>query len=386
MNFSFGKRESQLLKGIAVILMFMHHFWGFPNWRSPECSFTYHYIADKCIEAALASFGKVCVGIYAFISGYALLHQVLKKTGSISICKKALRFLGHYWFVFLIFLFFGALFHEPFAPPILFVQQLFGINTGICITGVPLEAIHPVFAWYVSFYVLFLFLSPQLAKLCKHGFLWDMIIISIVLFGSSLFVGFLPLPPSLTFIKTQFSAFSTYGQIGMTGFLFAKYDVFQLIHNTISKYLDKKLLFAVSVLMLPMLLLLWTSFDIVHLYNGHNITITYMSIYVPLFIYCSINILNFINCNELCSLLYRLSVAGPTMWYLHGLFFTPNKSIQWLAYLPKNSLLILLWALLLTYICSVFVDLLEHSVFSLISKKFLATCARITKKAERNHV
>ena len=58
---------------IAILLMVFHHFFGFDDFRNPQNyyieSFNIHGIS---FERMLAAFGKICVSIFAFFSGYAL--------------------------------------------------------------------------------------------------------------------------------------------------------------------------------------------------------------------------------------------------------------------------------------------------------------------------
>ncbi len=70
-NFFYGKNESKIINGVAIILMMIHHFFGFPNWLLPNNSFEYIFpIEQTSIPQILANFGKICVSIYAFNSGF----------------------------------------------------------------------------------------------------------------------------------------------------------------------------------------------------------------------------------------------------------------------------------------------------------------------------
>ena len=51
MKFTFGKKESQLIKGVAIIAMFYHHFFGFSIWLAAECNFVHTYVGGRCIES-----------------------------------------------------------------------------------------------------------------------------------------------------------------------------------------------------------------------------------------------------------------------------------------------------------------------------------------------
>lgn len=352
MQFAFGKQQAQQMKGIAIIAMFFHHFFGFPTWLAPENNFVHTYIGQRCLESDIASFFKICVGIYAFVSGYALFVQGNKHSGIKHIAKRAFKFLTGYWLIFLLFILFGLLFSEPLPPFSRLLQQCFGVSTATGFNWAYFDTIHPVFAWYVSFYLLFLFISPLLAKICRFGFVWDCLIITVVLFGGSYLINsLLPLDPNGAIIKL-ITAFATWGHIGMTGFIFAKYDVFSVVHKKAEKYLNSTVRYLLLAVLLFAMFFLWNVKNTVYLYESPLLKISYLSIYTPIFIYAVICFLNRLQSKTINIVLTKLAQESTNMWFLHGLFFTPNKTIQWLAYLPKYPILILLWTLLLTYLCS----------------------------------
>ncbi|MBR6948689.1 MAG: acyltransferase family protein [Bacilli bacterium] len=76
----FKKNNSQALKGIAICLMLFHHsFLSVERFMGYSINF-YPLSQDRAIRIAL--FFKICVSIYAFITGYGLMlsyKQILKK-------------------------------------------------------------------------------------------------------------------------------------------------------------------------------------------------------------------------------------------------------------------------------------------------------------------
>lgn len=349
----FGKREANLIKGIAIIAMFYHHFFGFPTWLAPESEFIHTYINGKCLQMELASFGKICVGLYAFVSGYVLFVQKDIYSNITMIIKRVFRFLDNYWRIFFVFIIFGIALSEPMPPVTRFIQQCFGISTATGFNWEFFDAIHPVFAWYVSFYLMFLFIAPVLAKVCKYGFALDVLLISVILFGGSYLINVLLPIGEYTTIKTLITAFSTWGHIGMLGFLFAKHNIFCIIHERTSKRINRNILLLLLLLVLVLMFFLWSAAGMVYIYKSDLVKISYLSIYTPVFIYAITYILNSINCEWINSVLTKLSKESTNMWFLHGLFFTPNKTIQWIAYIPQYSLLILIWTLFVMYCCSI---------------------------------
>ena len=223
--FKYGKTESNYIKGIAIILMFYHHLFGFKSWIDPNLIFFELNIGNSSLESVIASFCKICVGLYIFTTGYSLLNHDSKNWKHRLF--KIFKFLSNYWFMFFIFLLFGLLYHEPFSPINRLLKQLFGIATATEFNWDYFNGIHPVFAWYVSFYISFLLLSPFLKKICIFNFWVDNILMLILFYGGYTIILY---QPYFTFGQTFLSLlnnFVTWGYIGMLGYTFSKYSILQ---------------------------------------------------------------------------------------------------------------------------------------------------------------
>ncbi|MCC8128701.1 MAG: acyltransferase [Clostridiales bacterium] len=68
-----SKNESQALKGIAIIMMLFHHCFAFPS-RYEGYQIVTFLLSEETLNT-LASFCKITVGIFAFVSGYGLSAQ-----------------------------------------------------------------------------------------------------------------------------------------------------------------------------------------------------------------------------------------------------------------------------------------------------------------------
>lgn len=88
------KNCSTMIKGIAVLLMILHHLWGFPE-RVPEL-----HLPSACVQ--IGSAGKICVSMFMFLSGYGLYANYLKQ-GRTHIWKRVWNVYKRYWQVFLVF-------------------------------------------------------------------------------------------------------------------------------------------------------------------------------------------------------------------------------------------------------------------------------------------
>lgn len=67
----YSRAESQLIAGIAIIMMFFFHFFAYPDLQPSNNSyFTIFTHLNTPIEQIIAPFGQLCVAIFAFNSGF----------------------------------------------------------------------------------------------------------------------------------------------------------------------------------------------------------------------------------------------------------------------------------------------------------------------------
>ncbi len=95
------KDYSNMVKGMAVLMMIMHHIWGFPE-KIPA-------LPLSNFEVQLGAAGKICVSIFMFISGYGL-YYIFKKKETIRVWHRVWNVYKRFWQVFLIFVPVGFLF------------------------------------------------------------------------------------------------------------------------------------------------------------------------------------------------------------------------------------------------------------------------------------
>jgi len=149
------KKDSKALYGIAILFMVFHHCFCIPS------RLHNNYIpvlGNFEFEARIAYIGKLCVAIFAFITGYALAKQStvngqcnlverLKDNIVLSI-KQLLRFYPKFWLVYIIFIPIGILFYDYSTSPISLIKSFFlgGVYNGEW--------------WYVRQYLKFIILFP----------------------------------------------------------------------------------------------------------------------------------------------------------------------------------------------------------------------------------
>lgn len=101
MENNFSREDTKIIKGIAIILMLMHHLWSFPD-RISGGEFRYFIsIFGQSSISYLGAFGKICVPIFFFLGGYGIYKACEKKPFDLISKIKGLYI--SYWKVFLIF-------------------------------------------------------------------------------------------------------------------------------------------------------------------------------------------------------------------------------------------------------------------------------------------
>lgn len=323
-QFQYGKKEANFIKGIAIVMMFTHHFFGFLQWINDANMYHGITINGIIVEQEIAFICKICVGLFAFTSGYAMFVNKNRYEKWSSCAQKAFKFLVQYWVVVAVFLVIGILLKEPLPTFKVFLLQSFGIHT---MTG---------FDW--SFLLM--------RQFDAWGGTDDLLKIV--------------------------SSFATWGNVGIVGFLFAKYDMFAKMDNAVRKYIKPSLLALLDVIMILAIMALRYQTDT---YLTDTNTITLDMIWAPILVYAFINFMNYIcvytrmNMGKIIEKGFViLGKYSMNMWFLHGIFFTPKKTLQWIAYFPKYPILILIWTLFLMFWCSVLIARLQNYILGRLTK------------------
>ena len=109
-----SKANSKIIKGLAILLMLIHHLWFFPERiAGGELKYLF-YIMGRSTISILGSFGKICVSLFFFVGGYGIYIQ--SKNRSFNILKNIKKIYKNYWKVFLIFIPIGYLLFSNQTP------------------------------------------------------------------------------------------------------------------------------------------------------------------------------------------------------------------------------------------------------------------------------
>ena len=106
----FSSKDTKIIKGLAIILMLMHHLWPFSERiAGGELKHLFNIFGDSSLTS-FGLFGRICVSLFFFLGGYGIYIQSKKKNFNIIANLKKLYLA--YWKVFLIFIPIGFIFFK----------------------------------------------------------------------------------------------------------------------------------------------------------------------------------------------------------------------------------------------------------------------------------
>lgn len=120
-HFNISKNDSLIIKGVALIMMVIHHVLGFPD----KVSFTI-----PGLLVGLASLCKLCVSIFIFMSGYALTTKYSSSNAFTirELSKRIYKLLLSYWKIFILFIPLGFLLNYRELHFLELVQNFFCLS------------------------------------------------------------------------------------------------------------------------------------------------------------------------------------------------------------------------------------------------------------------
>lgn len=240
------KKDSMALKGIAVLMLVFHHCYR------TAAKFERYNVIFRGLSASqvitIAEMCKICVSIFAFISGYGLMYGYMEnsKKGnawsiSVWISEHILSVMSGFWFISVIFYGIYAFWiREGFCKwGKTVAEKCFSILSDIC--GVSnflgTKSLNGAW-WYMSAALTFIVLFPVLLAVMEH-------------FGEFSCLGMIFLLPRIT--GTGFPGGSSpysFLMIFAVGMVCCRHDFFQVFHEYPKKKTKFILLLFLTVLAL----------------------------------------------------------------------------------------------------------------------------------------
>lgn len=358
-----SRNDTALIKGIALIFMFIHHFFTYPSWyiegiRYPSLT--------KFVEIFRYPFD--CVSLFCFVTGYTYFYTK-NKNWKYSL-KKITDLLIPYWFIYIIFLVI-AVYTKNYTFTVQgFIVELFALK-------------RPVmrFCWYVVFYIISMAILPILTKHLNKGFAKALIygiIVPVIIITALQAISYEHAEWLLNEnieLSDLFYNLNRYFPSTIIGYIFAKYSLFyKLDHNIKGESKNKMFYFVCLVLILIGSFLGKYYFprvtlgQIQFIDQMYDFRFSLDIVYTPLFIYAVVNIAKFVN-RYILKIFESIGKRSLLMWFIHCIFFNCCQDIFMpILYMPKNAILVLLWGLLISFIAAVVVEIPINQIVKLKNK------------------
>lgn len=268
-NESFSKTDSLALKGIAILLLLFLHCFG-RAWRFEGYEIiTYPFQMNHFI--AINEYFRICVSIFAFISGYGLYLSAKakeKEEDSVSrwIVDRWFKTLKGYWFIYLvsiIVLFFGV---RGYIQEEYFKED---IATGCFYMFLDFLGVSKIFGtpslngswWYMGAITTYIIMMPFIVKWVKK-------------YGFVSLIGLVIIIPRMLIKHKFLGASSIYSFMLplIIGALFAEKDLFRKFDQIVitkKKWMDDIIIFAVLLLCMILNIYIWVTVPYKELWEYH---------------------------------------------------------------------------------------------------------------------
>lgn len=354
-NYEFTKLHTQIAKGVAVTLMMIHHLFAFPvriqnvSYISILPFWNFGLYQNTSVEFFLGDFAGICVAMYLFLSGYGLCISAARRerfTIRDSI-KKMMKFLTNYWVVFIIFVPIGLIWFRGnggyHLSIVEFISNFFTLSSSYNMEW-----------WFVRLYIELLLLFPLIKQLLKGGIVSSLATslgIYILSIGMEVIV---IKTPQLHFLKENYIYKDImnvlfWQMVFCMGYIAAKFKVFNNINRKItSKRLDKNAFYIAIILVIICFRIEFSS--ICKIIGKGNAT--YIDfILAPIFILVCTNLIQRFKSKNVFLVLGKHST---NIWLTHTFFCF--YYLQRVIFLPKLSILILIWLAAISLVTSLLIN------------------------------
>ena len=347
----FSSIDTKQMKGFAIILMLIHHLWGFPERiAGGELKHLITIFGDSSI-LILGNFSKICVSLFFFLGGYGIYMQSKKK--NFNILNNIKKLYIAYWKVFVIFIPI-ALFFFRNQKAFCSTEYIYAIYNNlswkkiiICFLGFSNSLNHEW--WFLYSYIIAIILFPLIKNIIEKNSIivnitW-IVIVGILMtnvfpiIGTQKVLGTLKNNYLYSSIFCQTAPFITCFYMGI---LFAKENLIIKLKNSIKQVIDINPLVDIIIL----IIMVFTRNYIA----GAELDI----IYVPILIIITLDILNYLPKIKL--ILRKLGEHSTNMWLTHTFYCYYFYSVVRIIIAPKWAIPCLILLIVFTYITSLLLN------------------------------
>lgn len=362
-EYEFTKGHTQIAKGVAITLMMIHHLFAFPDRIQSVSYISIIPFGNNNFEFLLGGFAKICVAMYLFLSGYGLYISSFKK-GSFTFkdsAEKTLKFLINYWVVFIVFVPIGLIWFTNdiryHFDIIIFLKNFFTLSYSYNFEW-----------WFVRLYIELLLFFPLIKRILNRGIKSSLAItlsLYIISFGMEVLV---KIKPQLAFLSKNIIYYDIitilfWQMTFCVGCLTAKYNLFSYISKWVSsKKLDKKVFYIAMILVI---ITIRTGFSYIFDRIGiGNASYVDFILAPPFILICT----NFISQSQSENMFLTLGKHSTNMWLTHSFFCF--YYFQRLVFVPKLSILIVIWLAVLSFTSSLLINFIIKSSSGFLQNKF----------------
>ena len=306
-------------------MMIIHHAWN--SQLIGNISIIPGYISSDWLFNTISSYCKICVAVFAFLSGWAFWEAKNKFISYKYIVNKCLHFLISYWIVALIFIILGYLTSDKLPSLKIAILNLFGFEVGVK-EIMHYDYVNVVFAWYVRFYIVVLFTMPLILKIIEKA---NILLVFLAIY--------------ILCILTQNSELYLVKKLLHVYFQWIPCVIIGIYCNR-NKWLDKINEYNNFIVFLTLLCFLLLRHFKSELYGGISIDCI-----IAVFIIFYFNKL----CNHISSYSHKieyffifLGTLSMNIWYCHSIFFLPSHKWSWLINSSQNCFIILFSTIILS--------------------------------------
>lgn len=329
-SYKISKDQSNIIKGIAILLMLVHHGFTFPEWIEGTA-----YQPDLFFVTYFREPTRICVSLFAFVTGwsYALADtHSWNESGN-----KIKRFLVIYWIVCIPALLMAAVFCGYRPTVIHIATEMLGLSDDVMI-----------FCWYVAFYIVSMLLLPWIYKFWEQSLLKGLV--TGVILPIAVFTGFLFLLKGTVFEMLAKNLRHWFPCIAV-GYLCNRYNLFSFVKNWTRK-IPPILLLVVGVAFCGIGRYFFSAID---------------------FVYCAVFVFAIANCTEDkenlgLNFFKSLGTVSTNIWFLHCLIYNSYTGhiFQLIFYSLKSPLFIMGILVLVLYAVSYAVTTFDGVVSKLL--------------------
>ena len=329
----FNKQMSSYIKGIMLILMYILHFFCFPDWYVGGVE-----LANIRFMEGMQGHFQICIAGFSFLTGYFYAytkHKTLRYS-----LKKIVEILIPYWFVYVLFL------------ALAIITRTANLEARSIIMEVLTVELHVMyFCWYVSFYILSMLSLPLLKKICHNN---RIAFTAVGILGPIALYYLITHFISIHWVTALLEKYQVYFPIMVIGYATAEFRAFERIESIFSCSNTAKAIKAVISLVL--VFAVFTEPGWLYRLPMDGLLLSMFRkliriVSIPLFIFGLIVFLNIAKKYQILKPLEMIGQCSLLMWFIHSIFFGCSKEIfQPLLFLPKLPFLVLLWGLLINWI------------------------------------